>query len=65
MAAMGETLRAADFCLAATAAIARHARDRGKNALLHPNLLADEHVDPPESSRRCAVRFSARPHSHI
>ncbi|GAC1326666.1 MAG: hypothetical protein NVSMB22_17730 [Chloroflexota bacterium] len=41
---LAQTLGKIDFCIAATPAIARHARRRGARTLVHPNLLSEDYV---------------------
>jgi GT2 family glycosyltransferase/SAM-dependent methyltransferase len=43
--ALARTLEAADFCVASTETIARHAAARGKPAVVHPNLLSRAHME--------------------
>jgi GT2 family glycosyltransferase/2-polyprenyl-3-methyl-5-hydroxy-6-metoxy-1,4-benzoquinol methylase/glycosyltransferase involved in cell wall biosynthesis len=42
--ALQRTLLASDFCVASTPTIARYARDQGKAAIVHPNLLSSQYL---------------------
>ncbi|GEM_PF-611002 len=42
--ALQKTLEASDFCVASTPVIARYARDQGKPAVVHPNLLSPNYL---------------------
>jgi GT2 family glycosyltransferase/2-polyprenyl-3-methyl-5-hydroxy-6-metoxy-1,4-benzoquinol methylase len=44
-AGLARTFEAADFCIVSTETLAAHARARGKDAVVHPNLLSRAHVE--------------------